>query len=160
MHGLSEDNVSKSLAKIAPPSLVDLYGDSDEEELIKRNVDEMDEDSKNQCLMLFFKFWREKWRKQQKSIQIRNAFFHDEAGCDDSNVSSDEPEDEENEYDPMTPLLIRKLPTHLMTLLTILHMPKVRNHCPGLTNHMPVQDMLLNNFVFKNIPVILQVRTQ
>ena len=104
------DNVSKSLAKIAPPSLVDLSGDSDEEELIKRNVDEMDEDSKNQCLMLFFKFWREKWRKQQKSIQIRNAFFHDEAGCDDSNVSSDETEDEENEYDTNDPFIDTEAP--------------------------------------------------
>ena len=129
------ENVSKSLAQIAPPSLVDLSGDSDEEELIKRSVDEMNEDSKNQCLMLFFKFWRDKWRKQQLSIQIRKDYFDDEAGCNDSNVSSDEPEDEEDEYDTTDPFIDTEAPDQPYD--PALHLAFAESQEPLLRNDRP-----------------------
>lgn len=80
--------VSKFLVKIAPPSIVDLSGESDDEQVIKRNVNEMDEETKNRCLVLFFKFWRERWRKQQKSREKINDFVDAEAKCNDPDVSS------------------------------------------------------------------------
>ena len=95
---LTLQNVSESLTKIAPPSIVDLSGGSDAEKAIEQQVGQMDEETKNRCLVLFFKFWIDHWKKHNKvsSRKMKNPYVDDEAFCVDQDVSSDE-ESEDDE---------------------------------------------------------------
>ncbi len=95
---LTLQNVSASLTKIAPPSIVDLSGESDAEKAIEQQVGQMDEETKNRCLVLFFKFWIDHWKKHKKvsNKKMKNPYVDDEAFCVDQDVSSDE-ESEDDE---------------------------------------------------------------
>ncbi len=83
--------LTKSLLKGAPPELIDLTGESDDEE-IEKNLAGMDDKVKNKCLFVLIKFLNHVVQdpKVNPPKRPRNPFIDDEAACNDPDASPDE----------------------------------------------------------------------
>jgi hypothetical protein len=86
---ISLKDVSDALKKLAP-SVIDLTNEGNvDDKLIEKNVSELDEKSKTQCLLLFFKFMKSyqeqvnRIHEKRKKNWPSNPYVDDEAGCDD-----------------------------------------------------------------------------
>lgn len=85
----------KKLKKFTPPAMVDLTCKSDDEnfeETLEETLAEMDDEIKNQCLVVFFKYlsiFVQGQKKHPKRI-FKHPLIDDEVGCKDSDASSDE----------------------------------------------------------------------
>lgn len=84
-------NVYKSLKKTVPPAIFDPTDECNDIEAIEEKVAGLDEDVKNQCLVLFFKFLSSNSEVGKVCLKRRkrNHFINDKAFCGDSQDSPD-----------------------------------------------------------------------
>jgi hypothetical protein len=107
--------VSKTLGEIVP-MVIDLTESGDDEDAMEKNIDELDEDTKKECLRVFFTYLKSNRRKlggivtlekEQKKetgkVATKRKPYHPcieyESGCGDRGVSSDEDTEDTNKAD-------------------------------------------------------------
>jgi hypothetical protein len=97
MRPLCLEDVSRSLETVAP-AIIDLTAEGNDDEAIEQEVARLDEDFKNQCLVVFFRYLSNRAEGGKVGVKRRktNPFIDDEAFCDDRDASPDEEIDEDS----------------------------------------------------------------